>query len=324
MCVSVDWVSLSAPDDRMESLRAWWSAKCGDDSEPTGGNAGYRKALRWPDGARLAFDQVGGARTCSLSLNGQALAAFGGPERLAILGELMERRCTPTRLDIAVDWRSERETLIDDVQAAAARGELVGFRRRETIEVIGGGDDGSRTLYLGRRGKKGGGRFVRVYDKGVEQGTSPPGKWVRWEAVFSGPLAAPAAASILDSGDQPGLLRALALGVCDFRIPLAGKPKRLWARASWWSDRLTGVLPIALCVPRRVPDFEKTRVWLRQNTKIVHSLAEALGKTPGVVYEWLTSGVKPSESLARNRVVRQGIQVFRSTVDSVATSALQS
>lgn len=324
MGVCVDWLTVSAPDARMESLRAWWSAKCGEKCEPTNGNAGYRRAMRWPDGARLAFEQVGGAKTCSLSLSGDALAAFDGAGRLGLLRELTESGCKATRIDIAVDWRSERETLIDDVQAAAGRGELVGFVRRENVEVVGGGDDGARTVYLGRRGKKGGGRFVRVYDKGVEQHSCPPGTWVRWEAVFSGPFAVQASAKLLASVDPVAEMAGLSLGVCDFRIPAQGEPKRAWPRAAWWSDRLGGAVPVSLTAARRIRDFERFMGWLRQNTKGVLAMATALGIDPGAVFERLTRGVEPSESLARGRVVRQGVEWFRRGLDSVTTPVVQS
>jgi DNA relaxase NicK len=111
------------------------------------------------------------------------------------------------------------------------------------------GPEGGDTLYVGSRHSQ---QFGRLYDKGVESGTSPPGHYWRAEVEFKKPLSGLMAAELVQETGE-NRVQAIADTV-----------------VNWFFDRDIKVLEdtvegrrIQISVEQRITTAEKKLAWLR-------------------------------------------------------------
>jgi hypothetical protein len=150
-----------------------------------------------------------------VDLPGDACEILGGKVVASFIRDLIPKgRCT--RLDIACDYfGSDAASLLQNARDSCRRGEFVGVR---TFKHFSEGDakspDESTGLYLGSTKSP---RFVRIYDKGLEQGDRPRGEWIRWEAQLREDHADKAARTIAAFGEDWGVVaRSTALHAVEF------------------------------------------------------------------------------------------------------------
>ncbi len=191
---SCDWCSTTAltPD----AQRAQWDlgVMLLNASEHEG-----EHATRWHAHGYSGWSCPGvalGVRPDSVHLRLSSLKAAQNWKRAVTTAE----NCT--RFDTAVDLQFEAPVigLARDSYVKCATHRVSNGRPPSRRLIVSG--DGGSTFYTGSRASE---RMGRLYDKGVESGTLPAGRWWRWEVEFKGDSAA-AAALEGARADDPELL----------------------------------------------------------------------------------------------------------------------
>ena len=303
----IDTLTVRGSEKNRHRAEAWLREKFGQLSACPGRNF-YRSALRAECGAVLWYDppwgEDGQEPHCTIHLTGDVLALVGSGVRIQWLRELVELGFRiVTRIDLCIDWQGVGLDLVGSMHAACERGELCHARLFDPrAPKTARGDLKGYTLYLGRRGKDGSGRFVRAYDKGLESGTGAYGERHRLEVQYSGDCAFTVAHMLLAADrveDESGFLLiewngvkavkgwmgqlvALVLGAVDFRVANGAKSLKRRPRSPFWDDVLAGVDPQTVVHHREEkPLLERTARWLVKSGAVgrIRSLVEVSGRT---------------------------------------------
>lgn len=181
------------------------------------------------------------------------------------LSWIVEREGKFTRIDLAIDTDTVHIDVIERACTDIADGgnEQLVSRCRE-VEVQKGlrGSKG-KTVYVGSRNSD---RFVRFYDKAIEQGLEGV-VWTRCEIQHGGRHADIAARTILEGRLDPV---ALFNSVVDFREPDSEVNPSRRVRCDWWA------------------------AWLGSLTERASFAIVALDKAVKQVAEWVNTQVAPS------------------------------
>ena len=238
---SVDWITLTASSHGCgEGLYAKGNAllreheRIGDRPVPWQ-MKGYRG---WAAvGVRLGSRATG------------AILSMSGPECSENWRDSLVAAENCSRLDLAVDVNCDP---IVPHLASHIYKEL-GHRRLRagrpvTARLIMGSDGGS-TVYIGSRASE---RFGRLYDKGVEQQTNPPGHWWRWELELKGKAAQREAIALVNAESEPD--RALHVVAEYFEARTGYAPAQCG--------------PLVKCLERREPtSTAKKLLWLSSQVR---------------------------------------------------------
>jgi hypothetical protein len=183
---------------------------------------------------------------------------------------------------------------VKSITQACRDGELTGAKRWQSIEEHSCGELVAYGVNLGARGGSGSGRYVRVYDKGLETGEAAVGEWERWEAELSDDCAETAADLICQSRDGAGdYIERIALGAVDFRVEngyaeLARRP-----RCDWWMFFVEGLDLIRTMIARRRPALESAVRWLRGAVApMLQTCADKAGVSVELIWRQLVGTVK--------------------------------
>lgn len=225
---------------------------------------------------RAAGVRVGevAAESAMLELGDEALRVFieacrrEGLSFVGILGDWLGEGSTVTRLDLSADFEG---VSIEPVCAAELAGDYGPMRVSRTVDSRREGPGGGRTCYFGRRGKAGGGVYVRFYEKGAQ--LCLPYDVLRFEVELSGERAQDAAWRIVSEGDvYAGVAASILAGVIDFRAGFGAErggahAARDTERHGWWGRLLALLAPaVKLHRSKRVPaTIDSIREWV-ENT----------------------------------------------------------
>lgn len=151
-----------------------------------------------------------------------------------------------TRLDLCVDFvHKDIEYLARDLFDSIEEER----RKQKPGLSLFIGPEGGDTLYVGSRHSQ---QFGRLYDKGVESGTSPPGHYWRAEVEYKKPLAGLMAKELSEETSE-GRVQAIADTVvnwfCDRDIPVLGDE--------------AGERAIQISVEQRITTADRKLAWLR-------------------------------------------------------------
>lgn len=328
--LGVDWLNMSGPAGAGPSVREIFRHWFGEPERYLGLRNFYRCWFRYPAGAYLLEQpSQDGMQPLSVQIPGSALALLGGAGSIALLVELSDLGFQASRLDLAVDFRGERITLIEDCHAACSRGELRLVRSWKPIgPEFTGHEETGYTVYMGKRGNKDS-ALVRVYDKGLESATCKRRQWVRWEAELHGARARQAQQMLVvayrigrgELREWPeGLeventwtaqLAAIAFGVVDFR---AGKGRFCRTkRAAWWDEVMRGLRTVRLRGrPRTRPNAAATlRAVRRQWGGLAAAVAEAAGVSFGKVMDVVMAGCEVTRRARASPIVWEIVNLYR-------------
>lgn len=296
--VSIDWLRLRGQRERRASALQVLGVFFGK-YEPGCGRYGYSRSDRFEAGAGLFWDDQ--RHECIVDVPGSALGALKGWEVIELIKALRERGFShPTRMDVAIDYRGKGLALVQAVLAGCKAHELTGSRKFKLHED-NGGEEGLG-VGIGKRGKHGSGRYVRVYDKGLETGECEANEWHRFEVEFSQDVASAALGWILQGhvmADQqlepiltdwasfkpvPGWeisAAQCALGAIDFRENNGRRFLKRRPRCEWWSDVLAGVEPHRVKSRReRLVSLDAVKEWARKQwMPTVMGMARATRRT---------------------------------------------
>lgn len=314
--LGVDWLRLSGPAKHRgmiaEVLRVYFG-----DGESCSGLWGYKAGMKFGEyGARLVFNPDGTKDLqrghLGVELPGGALAVLDGERRVELLRDLMELGdMSCTRVDLAWDVHGEYVALAEGAWDACEAGELVGARTWDRVQ--GRGASRGLTVYLGKRGSRGSGRCVRVYDKGLEQGWRVPNKWQRWEVEFTGDCARQVGEVLRRAVCWAAAGRAMTVGAVDFRQVTGSRELARRPRSAWWS----GVLSLArsrnperIKAKRRLVSYRDWRAWAtRAVLPTVKAQAAAAGWTvERVVEDLLRDTRRLNQRDLKRPVVREFVE----------------
>lgn len=184
---------------RLPHVRGLLDALFGPSTTLHGGRLGFSDTIRYGTFANVYFFATPGTprsfrdNTACLEINGLGFDRLEGHQQLQLLAHLLAVDCVCSRLDLALDDFSSVMDLHRLVRIARM-GHFTGFRRAEwTLGGVPTGRLASRgrplvdydrlQVTFGRRGSKGSGKLLRVYNKQLESGANFP--WVRYEAEFT-------------------------------------------------------------------------------------------------------------------------------------------
>jgi len=248
----------------------------------------YSKAWRFVNGVAVGFDHNSKPTECMLDVPGGALGVL----YLAEIQQLCRKcdrlgfRCT--RIDVAVDFKGSTEGMIERVHASVAAGELCGARRGTVTSISGFDADGvsrMQTLYLGRRGSLGSGRYFRWYDKAVESGQHVPGGWVRGECAFSGQCSQQVCKMLCEAADDDMRAPLLSVwaGSFDYRQVVPGETAvKRRPRVAWWADLLGALSCVRVRSVRERAAADSYRKWFCSTAIVtLRAAAEDLDVSPG-------------------------------------------
>ncbi len=192
VAVGIDWLTITGPKSGLEEVTTMFEKTFGPWVSKGGKGFQHGGSRVFANGAVIAFDDADKERPIiRVELNGNALASITGDESVELLRWLlMGRKCT--RIDVRLDWQcpdGERIGLIDLATASCRGDELCRARRWKPHEDMSGTERVGHGLYIGRRGKDGSGRYLRIYDKGLETGERPTGTWERYEVEHTQEVA---------------------------------------------------------------------------------------------------------------------------------------
>lgn len=267
--LGIDWLRLSGPGHTIEGVRDILRSFYQCEPESCKGLFLYTKGeAYWGGVVKLLWDDEGHDRhrgRFTVEIPGSGLHHLNADRRVELLGSFLRLGLRATRIDVAIDLVGDRAGsvfLVDEVLAACQRKELVGARLKSVRPIMGvdasTGVMRPETVYLGKRGDEGSGRFVRCYDKGMEQGFGVPHWWHRWEVEFGQDAAEQVAVEIAEgviSGevcDWTSVAIARAMGAVDFKVVTGARDSYRRPRAAWWAAVVELVDAARRMAPQRV------------------------------------------------------------------------
>lgn len=249
--VGIDWVTVTMPREHLEEVTQRLEECIGPCTIGKGFN-GYGSGRHFAYAAAIAYSDEDRPELC-VKLPGDTCGRLGSLGVLELLAWVYGQGGKATRIDVRSDFKGESLDLIDLVRESCERRQLCRCRRWKTEEPRG--NDGAylgRGVTLGRRGKDGSGRYVRVYDKGLETGEALARTWERWETEFCKDAADQVARVLIEADDWKRDALAVALGAVEFREWTGSASLVRRPLAAWWSAFLGGVRPV-LVKAKRTP-----------------------------------------------------------------------
>ena len=265
-----DWLNVTFPSTDVERVSTLVTSYLGDSKSRAGGINTYLSSRGWEPGAILAWSE--GRPECWLSMNGDSCDLIPPADKLRFFVEHVKLGGKCTRIDAAIDV--PRSLLgMGQVHAAAAAGHVVGFRRyvptRPIRDMATGELEGDMATF-GRRGKDGSGRYVRVYDKGLEsQGEIDA---IRVEVELSGDTAKQWFLILAECEDQQEFERKIGrivVGSILFadKSGAHGHADR-FRILPWWKRIAELVGSATLKVERVRPTLEKSVAWVKRSIPV--------------------------------------------------------
>lgn len=252
----------------------------------------YRKGWRGPGGIVQGRDHISGSGSSGsgsvcLSIPGGVLSGLDADRRVALLGRLLAEGWRCTRLDVALDIEGTRVGLVEAVRSGCSRDPavdtLTGASRVQSTDGYSRVGVFEDMVRIGGRGNMGSGRFIRVYDKGLEQG-GVAGRWHRWEVEYSGEVACELAERLVVAGGSwSEVALDQVLSAVDFREPGGDGHLDRRLRCEWWQwfiDFVGGrvVERIRRDWRRRAPSVVDACAWIRrQVAPVMVGLSRELG-----------------------------------------------
>lgn len=188
LTASIDWLSLSGSSD-LETVRGLLSDMAVGPGEATNPTKWYARSEVFPhSNIRFQWDHVTRPDRWLISIPGSGCQFYGEKLPRVIRDLSQETDCHATRIDCAVDVQtfigSSFEPYMDEVKAnAGARGP--GMRSNYGVKFEALESESGTTFNFGSRTSD---KFVRLYDKGAEQGAGW-WTWLRYELEIKGKSA---------------------------------------------------------------------------------------------------------------------------------------
>ena len=270
--IALHWLRVVQPAKQRTAIRERLEATFGVPNQVRG-RWFYEHGLQFSNGTLLMWGSVTNPdidadatdSTCVVDVPGGALDDMEPTERI-VLCRALSIGGKVTRLDVAVDaLHPDRVGLIDTMLQSCRSGQLCGSKVWEPRERHKAGTIEAKGLCIGRRGKDGSGRYVRVYDKGLESECGDIGTWERFEVEFSGDCAAEVGRDLLQGNDDweprawSRVHGAISFREVNDQTNLDRRPI-----VEWWSEWCAGATPVSTIYRRLDTTLETHISWLRE------------------------------------------------------------
>jgi hypothetical protein len=205
LTVTLDWLAFTIKE-MTENAEAWFGIHTPTESStPDAPTNGYRSACRGPNGVVRMWNNDRPEMGHHVILSGSTLRSVVlalNTTQASLLQSAISTGGSVTRLDLAVDSEG---VSIDEryIYLQSLAGKAMGTCRTFTLLE---GSDGGKTVYMGSRQSE---RFIRIYDKGAQQGISGI-HWHRMELETKGMVARSVAVLLVENSDW----HAVFTGVC--------------------------------------------------------------------------------------------------------------
>ena len=229
--------------------------------------------------------------------------------------ELRAIGCSAIRCDIAIDFR-DQPNLIQTIESSCDAGNLTGAKCFDVISGNSGRHKTGYTVNIGKRGSYGSGRFLRVYDKGLQTKTEEPGAWVRWEAELSQDCAQQFIEAFDAADDLYEVCLSHAFGVVDFRDD-PGKKLARRERCKWFKDLIGSVQTTRVKLSRTASTMHSKVRWLQRCVApMLRTIQRVTGNELDRVVEQITGTVKTNQKYLDDVLVRavcqsMGVQPYQ-------------
>jgi len=191
--VGVHWLRNSFDHKKLEKVKAWVSNFFGESTLKDYGKLGYGRHYAWESGVSLCFDADPENNPNShrgritLDVPGKACAELTAPDLLLFMEGCQALDCKCKRIDVFWD-DYKRIVSLEELGRVADVGDFSMFRissANRTKNRTRKENDGLlyNAVTFGRRGCKGSGKYLRVYDKNLE--SNGESNCIRWECEFS-------------------------------------------------------------------------------------------------------------------------------------------
>lgn len=324
----VDWFRVAGPfsPGRLHQIVNLLTTFYGS-PESTKGRWFFDQGMKWKNSILLLWSEPTSENDTGglcVDLPGDALNSLSIGDMLRLMFRLLNgNHCT--RIDLREDHRADRVGLIDAVKASCHAGELCKARRWEPREPrTNRGELTGHGVTIGQRGKNGSGRYVRIYDKGLETGESPAGTWERLEVEFTESVATQVALSIGELGapanDWPGQrleselakrIREFIYGAVDFRVNNGSRSLNERPRAAWWQKIIDGIHAVTVKQERVKTTLESFAVWVRRCVApAIYDMAKASRQDVGDVVKFLVGNeVRGKPNPANRPIVKEFLEL---------------
>lgn len=319
--ILIHWFRVVHPIDQLQRIRDELIRYFGE-PDACNGRWFFDHGERFSNGVLLLWGRNGAppdsdeeqSGTLCVDISGSVLDDMEYHDRIALC-RFLALGGRVSRLDLAADaYHPSCVGLIDCALESCRRRELCGARRYKLHQEWDGDSLCARGVSIGKRGNLGSGRYIRIYDKGLETGEADQGTWERYEVEFSADCAAEAAAAIF-SGSNDWEARAWARinGAISFR-EVGGTNGNLDRRpfTSWWQKWISDTMPEPT-VPRRLPTPLVRHVeWLA--TQVLPTTARLAAETGMTIAETLdllcADSVSPRKTDKRMRCLIREWRAF--------------
>ena len=271
LIVRHDWLNVTFPAAIRPDVQQLVERYIGAGTRRDRGANTYAESVGWESGCLLAWSE--GRAECWLSMNGDSCDLILPEMKRDFFRELRSIGAKCTRLDGAIDCTRDLLTM-ELVHRAAADQQVVGFRRydpRRVVRDMNTGELDQDQANFGRRGRDGSGRYVRIYDKGLE--TDGKLDFIRVEAEFAGGLAGEVfelLCSTSDDAEFDRLLARLAVGAIDFADRAGAHNHRdRFKRLGWWEKIVELAGDARVRVERVKPTLERSVEWVKAAMPLV-------------------------------------------------------
>jgi hypothetical protein len=222
---------------------------------------------------------IAGRGSCCI-LGGSALAFFRTFAQLApdtLIPHLSRLGFLATRIDCALDLY-ESKLSVRQIYDQIMSGAISVPTRKITLITAHAGSMTGETLYCGSRESE---RYLRIYDKGLEQNSALPGEWIRIELEIKGKRAKSAWQMALDTNEATLVASELSAFVT--------------TQQQWWELALAGQYALPLSMHSR--PISSRRKWLLGQVSM--ALANELREDP---HFWETLRVSVDDLVINSRM----------------------
>jgi hypothetical protein len=280
-----------------EKLIRWLADRFGDKVETIEGRWFFSSAVAIGEGCSVHWGHDSGS--VAIEFTGSRLSTMTMPERVSLMRDLSEWGAVATRVDVCADFRLCSFRLFHRAMRSHRRGEVCRTRTVSPWVEYRGGKYVGKTVYLGKRGKNGSGRYGRIYDKGLESKTAPEGQWERYEVEFTKATAAAVCAAIAYSDNAVETCRGYLFGAFDFRLDTGAPHLDDRPRCAWWQRVIDATQTTRFSEKRPAANVMRyARHFGRCYARTLRAMAAHTGMTVADVVEALSDNSPPPEMKA--------------------------
>jgi len=319
--VGYHWLRLSFSRRDLEQAEQVVSSVFGESEQDEFGLWSYTDRYSWFNGASINYDsdperseRVHKGRA-TLDVPGSACDELTPADLTLFMNFFEAIGANCSRIDVF--WDDYRRIINPrDLQPVIEGGDYSGFRKANFSRTFRGKELDYDIATFGGRGGKGGGKYLRVYDKHLE--SKGEKDCVRWECEFSHEKADKVFKKLSAAGGNLEAFTTICGGIiagCVTFVKRTGDKnvKRL-ERYEWWLEILAILgSEIAIRVERKRETVTEKMEWIRRSVSPSLACLQTVFKTHSEFFHWLWDLLDDAESRMSNST-RDVAKTFDSTV----------